>query len=410
VANDFYGETVTYDPTTGDWATATLKNVGNEDEASAIKLSDDSVLVVDNGNTSSERFIPSQNAWVNDGTTPVDLFSNPGGELGAGFLLPNGNAIMLGAVPSTAVYTPSGNTNPGTWGPGPNIPNNLSAPDAPAAMMNNGKILCTFSQNPYRLDGTNYVFNSPTYFYEYDYSAGSTGAFTQVHAPNGSYTDGGATYTCRMLDLPDGTVLFTDGGSQLYVYKPLGAQLAAGRPNIQSVSWNADGSLHISGTLFNGITEGAAYGDDAQMATDYPLVRFTDGSGNVYYGTTYNWSSTSVMTGNRVVTTECTLPAGVLNEPGAFSLQVVANGNASSPVTFYGPVWVDVNNYNSEFQFGDFTFPYGSLPPAVSDVQSGGTVAFDASIQPSTAVVNVPYTISTPMTIISAYGPTTIGQ
>jgi hypothetical protein len=151
------------------------------------------------------------------------------------------------------------------------------------------------------------------------------------------------------------------------------------------------------------------YGDDQQQDSNYPRVKFTSG-GNVYYGRTYNWSSTSVATGGKVVTTEVALPPAVFDFPNSYTLQVVANGNASAPVSFYGPVWVDVNNYNSFFEFGYFQFPYGTLPQGVSAVASGGTVAFDASTQPSTATVSVPYTISTPMTIISVYGPTTITQ
>ena len=62
-----------------------------------------------------------------------------------------------------------------------------------------------------------------------------------------------------------------------------------------------DGSFHLTGTLLNGISQGAAYGDDAQMDSNYPLVRAADGTGNVYYLRTFNWSSTGVQTGNTVV-------------------------------------------------------------------------------------------------------------
>ena len=91
----------------------------------------------------------------------------------------------------------------------------------------------------------------------------------------------------------------------------------------------------MTGTLLNGISEGAAYGDDAQMCSNYPLVRMTNSSGDVYYSRTYNWSSTSVMTGNTVMTTEFTPPAGLA--PGNYSLVVVANGNSSDPVSFVNP-------------------------------------------------------------------------
>ena len=409
VANYYYGETTTYNPVANSWSTAYLVNGGNEDEACTVKLPDDSILVVDSGSTTSERYIPSSNSWIDDSTAPVSLYSI-GEEEGPGFLLPNGKVFFIGATPNTAIYTPSGNSSPGTWVAGPSM-GGLGAPDAPAAMMNNGKILCALSPTPYNLDGTNYVFTTPSYFYQYDYSVGSGGTFTQIHAPGGGYTRNEVTYNDRMLVLPSGRVLFTDGGNQLYVYVPDSSPLVSGQPSIYSVAWNLNGSLHITGTLFNGISQGAAYGDDAQMDSNYPLVRFTDGSGNVYYGRTHDWSSTSVQNYG-VVSTECDVPGTVFDGAGGtYTMQVIANGNPSAPVTFYGPVWVDFN-YSSifGFYFGTYTYPYNLLPSGVSAVASGGTIAINAGVQPSTGHETVPYTISTPMTIISVYGPTTIGK
>ena len=401
----YYGDTAIYDPVANSWSTATLYTGDNEDESCPVKLPDDSILVVDSGSTTSERYIPSLNTWTNDSICPVSLYDPYGGEQGPAFLLPNGNAFFIGSAPNFALYTPSGNTSPGTWTSG-SIPFGLGAPDAPGAMMFNGKVLCALSPTPYTSSN---VFTAPSYFFEYDYTVGAVGAFTEIHAPGGGYNRNEVTFNDRMLDLPDGTVLFTDGGNQLYVYQPDGSPLASGKPIIYGVSWNIDGTLHIQGTLFNGISQGAVYGDNAQMDSNYPLVRFTDGSGNVYYGRTYNWSSTSVQTGGAIVTTECVVPSAVFSNPGVYSLQVVANGIASDPVTFYGPVWVDFN-YGGLIQLGTFPFPYSTLPQGVAAVASGETIAINASSQPSTGHVTVPYTISTPMTIISVYGPSTIGQ
>jgi len=45
------------------------------------------------------------------------------------------------------------------------------------------------------------------------------------------------------------------------------------------------------------------------MDSNYPLVRMTNSiSGNVVYARTYNWNSTSIQTGSRVITTEFVLP------------------------------------------------------------------------------------------------------
>jgi hypothetical protein len=192
-------------------------------------------------------------------------------------------------------------------------------------MMVNGIILCAVTPVPTSADH----FPSPTSFYEFDPVANS---FTQVNGPTG-FSYNSATYIMRMLDLPDGTVLFSASDSQLYVYQPDGSPLTSGKPTINSISGNLDGSFHLTGLLLNGITEGASYGDDAQMDSNYPLIRLTNSNnGVVYYARTYNWSSTSVMTGSRVVTTEFLPPAGL---PLAdYSLVAVANGNSSDPVPF----------------------------------------------------------------------------
>ena len=195
-------------------------------------------------------------------------------------------------------------------------------------MMVNGKILCAV--------GSSSTYDAPTYFFEYDPVANS---FTQVNAYSGAY-DNVPPYTGTMLDLPDGSVLYAHQGSDLYVYQTVGAPLVAGQPAITSISDNADGSFTLSGTLLNGISEGAAYGDDAQMNSNYPLVRLTNSVGNVYYERTYNWNSTSVMTGNQILTTQFTNSAGL--PPGTYSLVVVANGISSAPVLLRCPArpWV----------------------------------------------------------------------
>ena len=83
------------------------------------------------------------------------------------------------------------------------------------------------------------------------------------------------------------------------------------------------------------MSEGASYGDDAQMAENYPIVQLTSTTGNVYYARTFNWSSTGVATGTTPVTTQFALPAGLPD--GQYSLAVTADGIASAPVTFDQP-------------------------------------------------------------------------
>jgi hypothetical protein len=317
------GVPLRFDPATNTWSNAGHLFRGSyQDEATWVKLKDDSILTIDPFGTNSERFIPSTNSWVDDGIVPVSLYDPFGFELGGAALLPDGRAFYLGSTGHTALYTPSGTTSPGTWTAGPDIPGNHGTPDAPCAMMVTGNVLCAVSPVP---TSANH-FPSPTTFYEYDPVAN---AFNSQNAPGGGSSDSGPSYQKDMLDLPDGTVLFSHWTTQLYVYQPSGVPLAAGKPTITSVAQNADGSYHLVGTGLNGISEGASYGDDLQMNSNYPLVRVSDNAGNVYYGRTYNWSSTGVQTGSTPVSTEFRLPNNL--PPNATQLVVVANGFASDP-------------------------------------------------------------------------------
>ncbi len=314
-----------YDPVANTYTT-TAHTLGIANESVWVKLPDSSILFVDIGGLHAERYIPSLNAWIHDADPPVELYDPFGEETGAGFLLPNGNAFFLGSRPTTAYYKPSGDTSNGSWIIGPSIPDSLGAPDAAAAMMVDGKILCAFSHTP----TADTVFPRPTDYYVFDYT---TDSFTRLlHVP---YIIGDSLNICafqsNMLCLPDGNILYaSQGNDQYYVYTPTGAPLAAGKPTVNSlIKLDCDTFLAV-GTLFNGITEGAAYGDDWQMSSNYPIVRLTRND-TVYYCTTYNWTSTGVMRGSAPDTTQFVIPASVLG--GTYSLEVVANGNPSDPVS-----------------------------------------------------------------------------
>lgn len=395
VAPDYYitnSDTLIYNPFTNGWSLGPATLFAAQDEASWVKLPDDSILTIDPNaayQTNTERYIPSLNIWVQDAFVPGDLYSTSK-EIGAALLMTNGTALFFGGNTNStsAIYTPSplGGTNWGTWAFGPTIPNGLVMRDAPACILNNGKVLLAF------VAPTN---DQPYYIYEYD---PGTEAFNLLLTNSAANSDGSS-----MLQLPDGNVLLTDNHSDIYIYQPDPSPLAMGKPAIQSVSYNADGSLHLTGTLFNGISQGAMYGDDQQQDSNYPLVRFTDGS-NVTYGRTYNWSSTGVQTGSKIVTTECAVPPNIFNGPGTYSLQVVANGNASDPVAFYGPVWVDFNYSKSSPQIGTFAQPFSTLAQGTNAVASGGTISIKPGHSPETM------TISKPMTITAVGGAATIGQ
>ena len=317
------GGTLLFNPTYNTWSVGpTLHKIGYPDQAESswVKLADNSILTVDPYGTTAERYIPTLNQWVGDASVPLAIYDT-NGEEGAAVLLPDGQAFFMGGTGHTALYTPSGGTSAGVWTAGPDFPNAQGTSDAAAALLPNGNVLCVV--------GPEQTLDGPASFYEYN---PATNGFVQYTSPVGTLTMNIPTYYGCLLDLPDGTVLFSDFDTQFYVYRPDGAILAAGRPGINNITRNSDGSYLLSGTNLNGVSEGSAYGDDVQNASNYPLVRLLDAAGNVYYASTFNWSSTGVMTGNSPQTTEFVLPAGLPG--GLFALVAVANGIASPAVPF----------------------------------------------------------------------------
>jgi hypothetical protein len=254
--------------------------------------------------------------------------------MGPGFLLPDGRLWQTGANDQTAIYTPPSTKHPaGGWVAGPSIPQVsssliLTGADSAGAMMPNGKVL--FDASPW--------LNSPAYFYEFDPTAdGGRGRITAVNPPLPHSSAGKPVNTqaqlTSMLVLPTGQVLYADiSDSQLWVYTPDGSPKTSWKPTIKSVTKESDGNYLLTGTQLNGISEGAAPGDDVSNSTNFPVVRLTASNGNVYYARSFNWSNTGVQTGTMPVTTEFALPQGIPS--GKYKLQVIASGIASKLFTF----------------------------------------------------------------------------
>ncbi|HXN24716.1 MAG TPA: hypothetical protein VOA41_18435 [Candidatus Dormibacteraeota bacterium] len=290
------------------------------DEEGWTLLPDGSVLTVDAiAAPLSQRYIPSLNQWVSAGSTIVRLEDPGSQELGPAVLRPDGTVFATGATGQNAIYDIASNT----WLVGPDFPfvvgeGQYDVADGPASLLPNGNVLVGASPG---------IFQRPTHFFEFD------GAnLTQVaDIPNGP-TD--SSYYGRMLLLPTGQVLFTDGSGDIEVYTSDGVADPAWAPTIASAPADLQPGLSypISGTQFNGLSQGAAYGDDAQSATNYPLVRITNrASGHVFYARTHGHSTMGVATGNAMVSTSFDVPASV--ELGVGDLVVVANGVPSASVT-----------------------------------------------------------------------------
>jgi len=135
-----------------------------------------------------------------------------------------------------------------------------------------------------------------------------------------------------MLLLPTGQVLYTDF-SNVWVFQNGGNPNSAWLPQILSVptTLGRGQTYSITGLNFNGFSQGAAYGDDAQAATNYPLVQITNrSSGQVFYARTHDHSTMGIAY-TTPASTNFDLTWKV--EPGPSDVRVVVNGIASPPVT-----------------------------------------------------------------------------
>lgn len=303
----------------------TIKGSGKSDsysEEGMELLPNGKVLLADTQNVpNTEIFDPKTNTWKTAGSAIVNLSENALGETGPALLRPDGTVLAMGANGSGAGHTAIYNTKTGKWKVGPDFPSGNDMADAPAAMLPNGNILCDTSPG---------VFNPPDTFYEFNGTK-----FTKVPAPADASSQ--TSFTGRMLVIPTGQVLFVtaDGGTiDAELYSTKGKAKKSWAPAITSVpSSLARGSTYqISGTQFNGLSAGAAYGDDVQMNSNYGLVRITNtASGHVFYARTHDPSTSGVATGKTKVSTMFDVPANM--ETGASSLVVVTNGIASAPMS-----------------------------------------------------------------------------
>jgi len=315
-----------FNPKTLGWSP---KGSGKEDaysEEGMELLPDGKVLLADTQDTpNTEIFNPKTLAWTSAGSAIVDLSENAQGETGPALLRPEGTVFAMGANGGGAGHTAIFDTKTAKWAAGPDFPKGNDMADAPAAVLPNGNILCETSP---------LIFQTPVSFYEFDGTK-----FNSV--PDPKHTGNkqqkvNTSYVGRLLVLPTGQILYTlaDGLTKdAEIYTAEGTYKTSWAPAITTAPSDITrgDTYKISGTQFNGLTHGAAYGDDAQMNSNYPLVRITNNaSGHVFYARTHDHSTMGVATGKKIVSTSFDVPSDM--ETGASSLVVVANGIPSAPV------------------------------------------------------------------------------
>ncbi len=278
----------------------------------------------------SEIYNPGTGAWTNAGSTMVQLWDSKAGcggpkgatyEIGPALLRPDGKVFATGSntCPSTAGHTALYDTKTGLWTKSFDIPGVNDAADAAAALLPDGNVL---------LDTNPGWGKNPSTLYEYAYDGSGWVSIPQPVGLNPSNTEGG-----RMLVTADGTVLLTHVNTpQMWFYIPAGTYKTKWRPTITSCPATVElGSTYtVSGTQFNGLSQGAAFGDDAQSATNYPIVRIQNKSTSHYFfERSHDPSTMAVATGSLPTNTQ--FEVSFSTELGASKLTVIANGIPSLP-------------------------------------------------------------------------------
>jgi hypothetical protein len=318
-----------FNPSTLSWS-STGRPKGWQPEAGLTLLPNDKVLTIDTyDQQQAEVYDPSTGLWSVT-KTPVQIPACY--EIGPAVTRFDGTTVAFGVSPActatspapTAIYTASTNS----WVQGPNIPavNGVyyDLADAPAVMLPNGNILFAASPGAYK---------TPTHFFEFG-SAANGNTITQAPDPV-YFSNSLSSYYYIFLMLPNGQVLVTDTSNVVEFYTPSSGVVASAMPTVTSLDAcvTPGKTYQLQGTQLNGLTQGAAYGDDAQSATNYPLVRIVNNAtGNVFYARTSGFSTMSIAPGRAGSTNY--VPAAN-TETGASTLYVVANGVASAgtPIT-----------------------------------------------------------------------------
>jgi hypothetical protein len=323
--------TAIFEPSLKTWSLGGNKDDSSSEESWTL-LPNHSILCAEvNNHPKAERYVINTNTWVNAGSVPAaaDLVLNVPGisiEIGPAILLPDSRVFCIGATGHTAVY----DVKTGTWAAGPDFPTDsngslLRAFDAPAVLLPNGHVLCIVGAVVTSGSYAGWA-GFPISFFEFD---GTN--LNPVPAPSNAPNT--LTYNCRLLLLPTGQVLYSNCTSDLQIFTPSGAPLHHWRPRISQVpkALRRGRSYRVRGRQLNGLSQANAYGDDAQMATNYPLVRLKRiGSKKINFCRTFDHSTMAVATGKKVVHTNFHIPYAV--PVGRYELAVIANGIQSQPV------------------------------------------------------------------------------
>ena len=259
--------------------------------------------------TTAERFDPGQNppTWVAAGNTPTTLV-DANSELGPGIGIGYNMVVWFGATNAIALfqYPTGGPGGGGTWTAQTPYPAPQSMADAPGSLLPSGNILVQTGPGFNTAPSSFWEFNSSTLTPQNTGPVGATGTVNQPQCNSGTpNTTNVKSFQGRMVLLPTGQVLWDAGlgvnCTSVYTSNNNVDRNPVMRPaphinNVNNLTSNitlSRGSTNntLTGSMLRGVSQGAAYGDDAQSATDFPLVRITNNtSGNWCWGRTHDWA------------------------------------------------------------------------------------------------------------------------
>ena len=263
----------------------------------------------------SEVYDPATGSWGSAGDT-VEPPSNlqaicntvGGHEVGPAILRPDGTVFATGVntcggAGHTAIY----NSVTGTWSKGKDIPclspgvgcNDMA--DAPAAILQDGNVLVETSPG---------INSNPSRFYEFDFN---TNTFSPVIPEPPGFVQSSSEQG-RMLAAASGHVFYMRSGAlhtsptspAMWFYVPQGTYNPVWAPIVTKVTDNGicvgcldrGQTYTVSGYQLNGRSGGAAYGDDSQSASNYPLVLIENcQTGHKTFARTHDFSTMGVPLG-----------------------------------------------------------------------------------------------------------------
>ncbi|HEY6393568.1 MAG TPA: choice-of-anchor D domain-containing protein [Bryobacteraceae bacterium] len=423
------GRTALWDPATDSWVEAGLgfspgapsSKSGSCNEETWALLHDGTVMAIDISNNpqTTEIYNPATDLWTLTPSHPPNLallsvtdnsvspaITATVNEVGPAVLLHDGRLFAIGGSGHTGIYTPGVG-----WSAGPDFPADSSASplaplmtvnDAPGCLLPSGKVLCVAGNT--RREALSF-WSNPTTVLEYDPVTNLLKKLPAAQQPANGTDD---TWTARMLLLPTGQVLFGSMSiNSLAIFTPDPgdpAPKAAWKPVITGFTPVMALGHHytFAGRQINGLSQACSYGDDAQMATNYPIVKLAHaGSGTVVYARTHSFSTMGIAPGPAIHTAIMNIPPTM--PTGAYHMTVIANGipSAAVTVTILAAAPAIVVNLEDGLEFGTIcqrpkyleltVFNVGGVDLIVNSVQRlNGSNTFHVLPNPITPVTIAP--------------------